>query len=809
MAALLFTGNVVGQAGGLDPSFSSGAGANGEVKVMTVQKDGMQVLAGSFTEFQGSTANKLVRIQRNGQKDANFNVGSGPNGDVNAIAVNADGGVLVGGTFTSFDGSPAGRLVRLTSFGAVDAGFLIGTGFTGGSVNAIAIQSDGRMLMVGGFTQFNGVARSRVVRLRVDGSLDAMYSIGTGANGEIHACSLDGQGRLVIAGSFTSFNGTARPGLARLNTNGTLDLTFNPGAGPNGAVYTVTHQRNGRILIGGQFTSYGGSTPAPRIARLLSTGAFDASFNTGMGFNGTVRTIVLQGDEKHLVGGEFTSYNGLARGRMVRLNTSGSLDGSFVTGSAFNSRVNAITWQPEGRVTAAGGFTSFSGTTQNGLARLMTGCDDTLQLILSTDGAGHQTSWELVGEGYTYPLCGGSGYADNSTIELTCCVPNTCLRLVVYDEAGDGMTTGGYVLADQFGNRIIDNSNDGVFGSKSSIKDHATFCLPLSTDRVTSSVCDRTNLLPTDYMIAVAIPEVSAEWGVGTQTDDGYEFWFFDPDGTYSHRRFRSHATSDGFGTGATRACYQRLSWTSSVNSIPLGVKLNVRVRGRVNGVNNAWGPACMFMLDPSGGNCPVTKLLDAVGNRYHSCGVTRTRSQYVTAQPVTGANRYQFEFVNTQDGYYYVAEATTYHRYLNWASPALVAGRTYTVRVRVSLDGGAKWCSWGEPCTVTITSGMQSGEGSAALGQYGEDGGLSLWPNPTTGDLLQLQLENMAPGTKDLTLQIFDATGRVVHTQRTGTDDVQWRTTVQLPGSLPNGQYFVLVASGERTWNQRFVVAR
>ncbi|MBK9765150.1 MAG: hypothetical protein IPO87_17850 [Flavobacteriales bacterium] len=197
------------------------------------------------------------------------------------------------------------------------------------------------------------------------------------------------------------------------------------------------------------------------------------------------------------------------------------------------------------------------------------------------------------------------------------------------------MSTGGYVLRDQAGNRIIDDSNDGVFASESSLANAERFCLPLSPDRVFVSNCDKMNFVPNDFMIASPVAAVSAQWGVGDQTDDGYEFWFFDPDGSYSQRKFRNHATTGGYGGGALRACYQRLSWFPFVTDPHEQGAERAYPWSRERG-NNAWGPACRFKVLPAPEICPVTKLLDIPGHQFFSCGVTRARTGFVVAQPVS-----------------------------------------------------------------------------------------------------------------------------------------------------------------------------
>ncbi|MBL7953064.1 MAG: T9SS type A sorting domain-containing protein [Flavobacteriales bacterium] len=801
-----FTSSTAAQSGSLDGAFNVGTGANGRVYTMVAQPDGKQIVGGAFTTYNGTARNRVVRVSRSGALDATFVIGTGPNGQVNHAAVDANGKILLGGSFTSYNGTNRSRLVRVNSNGTLDGSFNIGTGFNG-NVNFILVQPDGKILVAGMFTTYNGATQNRIVRLNSDGTLDATYQVGTGVNGDVYAASLDAEGRLIIGGSFTAVNGTTRINVARLTTTGAVDTGFDPGAGPNNAVYCIAVQRDGRILLGGLFTSYNAITPSARIARLERSGAYDNTFSVGTGFNSWVYTIAVQGDGKILAGGDFTTYNGTARNRMVRLNTNGSVDSGFSMGSAFNNWVYAITWQPEGRTTVAGGFTSYNGAARNRILRLQTGCDENVQLTVKADAFGSQTSWELMGEGFTYPVCNGSGFTNNTEVTVSCCVPHGPMRLRVLDSAGDGMTTGGYVLKDASGKRIIDNANDGAFASESSIATGGSFYLPMSAYRPLNSICDKVDWTYNQLMVASATDEVSAQWGVGDQTDDGYEFWFYDPDGSYSQRKFRSHAAPGSYGSGATRACYLNITWTP--NPIPENVLLNVKVRGRVNGTNREWGAACRFKLDPVSAACPRTKLIDTPGDQYFSCGASRTRSQYVTAKPVSGANRYEFEFVNVGDGYNYTIQSTNYHRYLNWASPALVSGRTYQVRVRASRDNGASWCQWGETCSVSITgpNAMAAGADVDRVDEL-QPFEMVLWPNPSAGDGMQISLTgHESDASVDIT--IMDMTGKLVHQQRIKGEGPALRSWIGFDGDLPAGQYFLRASVDEHVALQRFVVTR
>ncbi|HRO99211.1 MAG TPA: hypothetical protein PLN54_07220, partial [Flavobacteriales bacterium] len=256
----------------------------------------------------------------------------------------------------------------------------------------------------------------------------------------------------------------------------------------------------------------------------------------------------------------------------------------------------------------------------------VSGCTEQLVLNLTLDAFGSQTTWTLIEQGTNAVADQGGPYADGlpgAIITGTLCVPVGCYRLVVNDAGGDGIAGGGYVLrtAGTNGQRILDNSGNGAFGSTSAVIGNGGFCLPLGTDKLIFTSCDKLDWVNSQFIVAAENPAVSAQFGVNN-ANSGYQFWWFDPNGSYAYSKFRSHATSDGFGTGATRACHARINnW--SPNQIPANVLMNVKVRGRVNGVNGNWGPVCRFMIDPVRAACPRTKLVDIPGNTNFSCGVT------------------------------------------------------------------------------------------------------------------------------------------------------------------------------------------
>jgi uncharacterized delta-60 repeat protein len=141
---------------------------------------------------------------------------------------------------------------------------------------------------------------------------------------------------------------------------GAIDASFAPtGSGVSGQVNTVVVQPDGKVLIGGSFTNYNGTT-RNRIARLNVDGTLDMTFNPTQGFNNDVNSIALQSDGKIIVGGKFTSYEGLNAGRYVRLNADGTRDASFYEplNGNLNNDVNVVVVLPSDEILIGGSFTA-------------------------------------------------------------------------------------------------------------------------------------------------------------------------------------------------------------------------------------------------------------------------------------------------------------------------------------------------------------------------------------------------------------------------------------------------------------------
>jgi uncharacterized delta-60 repeat protein len=382
---------------------NTGTGMNLVAESIAIQSDGKIVIGGGFSTFNTVTVNRIVRLNTDGTRDTAFttNTGSGANGSINAIAIQSDGKIILTGAFgfTIFNGRLVGRFVRLNADGTRDTDIGTVLGFTG-AVYAIAIQSDGKIVVGGAFTTFNGVTVNCIVRLNADGTRDTAFTTNTGtaANGSINAIAIQSDGKILVGGAFTTFNSTTVNRIVRLNTDGTLDTAFttNTGTGFNSTVFSLAIQSDGKIVAVGAFLTFN-SVSITGITRLNSNGTVDATFPTGTNFNITggfgPLAVKIQSDGKIVVGGIFTSYRGTTRNRVARLNTDGTLDTSFTPdlNSISQRGINAIAIQSDGKIICLGGFTIASGVTVNGIARLNT--NGTLDTAFATNtGTGWNTS---------------------------------------------------------------------------------------------------------------------------------------------------------------------------------------------------------------------------------------------------------------------------------------------------------------------------------------------------------------------------------------------------------------------------------
>ncbi len=188
--------------GDIDNSFENINGFNGIIYSTAIQNDRKIVAGGNFTDYNGVTANRIIRLNLDGSRDTSFNIGTGFNWIVFDLSIQSDGKILVGGDFDLYNGFSARKVTRLNSDGGRDTSFGIGSGFNS-SVHSIFIQSDGKVVVGGDFTNYNNDTTNRLIRLNSDGGRDTSFDVGSGFSGSIRNIKTQSDGKIVLGGHFS------------------------------------------------------------------------------------------------------------------------------------------------------------------------------------------------------------------------------------------------------------------------------------------------------------------------------------------------------------------------------------------------------------------------------------------------------------------------------------------------------------------------------------------------------------------------------------------------------------------------------
>jgi uncharacterized delta-60 repeat protein len=316
--------------GSYDESFQVGAGftgssdvagATGRCYAVTMQPDGMVLVGGIFNSYNDTTVRSIARLRPDGSLDTTFVTGNGFNNIVHDIRVLPDGRILCVGQFTQFNGINRSKAAILLPDGSLDFSFVP----PAMDVNAFtaAVQGDGKLLIGGTISTVGGAPAGRLVRLNADGTLDSSFPQGTGFNALVLALHIMDDGRIMVGGGFTEFDGLPKQRITRLMPDGSLDPSFNASASASDQVRGIVEDAQGRFIITGNFFQVNGVARG-RVARLLANGTLDTSFDTPYGVGNTIMDVLLQPDGQLVVGGYFTTVELVARRSIARLNTTGS-----------------------------------------------------------------------------------------------------------------------------------------------------------------------------------------------------------------------------------------------------------------------------------------------------------------------------------------------------------------------------------------------------------------------------------------------------------------------------------------------------
>lgn len=469
------------KAGSIDHSFNVsdtistyGIGANGPVHVVKTLSDGKILIAGGFSQYNGEIGNffrlhpdgsvdvsftpvdfgintstfskiiiqpdnkiivaglfsqqkEIVRLNSDGTLDNTFNVGNGPNGLVKDAVLQPNGKIVILGEFVNYNLIPAYNLCRINFDGSFDNTFTSPISQPPGQqlLSHLALQADGKIILLGSFGLADGFPSSKICRINPDGSFDSGYSVGVGFDGQaiIHCAQIIANDFLLVSGSFSSFDGAPARAMLKINPNGLIDNTFNHsfGAGSfinsfasngtkifaqghfsNSGVYNGAKMvclnlsgsidnsfapgqvhsiksigfTNDGIVLGGSFSEYDYSYFSS-IVKIKFNGIPDFTFNRLTGFDNDVEVIKVQLDGKIIVAGQFRRYNDTFTKCIIRLEPNGEVDTTFSGNYLSTFAIKSLALQADGKILVGGNNLSYGSLSGNLLRLFPNGMPDT------------------------------------------------------------------------------------------------------------------------------------------------------------------------------------------------------------------------------------------------------------------------------------------------------------------------------------------------------------------------------------------------------------------------------------------------
>ncbi len=350
-----------------DLDFNIWSGADNTVRSIVIQDDGKIVMWWGFTTYSWVSAPAIVRLNSGWTIDTWFVVWWWFNGQVTTIALQDDGKIIVWWSFLTYSWVSSIRIARLTSTWALDTTFIVWTWFNN-TVNALAIQPDGKILVWWYFTTYSWVSAPAIVRLNSDWTIDTWFVIwwwfDWGFN-TVYSIALQPDGKIIVWWWFATYSWVSSPGIARLNSGWTIDTWFVVWWWFEwqgilwGIIYSIALQPDGKIIAWWIFDTYSW-TAINNILRLTSTWAIDTWFIAWWWFNSTVYSIALQPDGKIIAWWTFTTYLWATTNRIVLLNSNWTRDTGFNIWSWFNANVQSIAIEIWGKILVWWDFTNFN-----------------------------------------------------------------------------------------------------------------------------------------------------------------------------------------------------------------------------------------------------------------------------------------------------------------------------------------------------------------------------------------------------------------------------------------------------------------
>lgn len=401
----------------IDPNFKVAVGANGNIFNILPLSDGRLILVGSFTDFEHKGAvkplNRIVMVSKDGEVDRSLNTGTAVDGYLSSIAGLSNGRMAVAGSFSSFDVHRAQihNITVLNKNGSIDSTVVrtflsldtvpAFNGGVDGNINRIFVHGN-TITAVGAFNYYlqfvygksdyrmerdslvtDSVRVRNIIRFFSDGSLDSSFNYNSyahqsneGANGPVLDAYMQDDGKLIIVGRFTRYNGENVNNIIRLNTDGSIDRSFKIGSGSDNTISSIRYAAAfHHFVLSGYFKQFAGE-PHYGLVLLNDDGTIDETFkpiDIAAGYGYSFATQLANG--LVVVNGFFNEYAGVHRGRFMVLDEQGKLAQGYNTLGDFSGTVSQSleTKSASGKIQLmlVGGFGKFDERTVGNITRIV------------------------------------------------------------------------------------------------------------------------------------------------------------------------------------------------------------------------------------------------------------------------------------------------------------------------------------------------------------------------------------------------------------------------------------------------------
>ena len=339
---------------------------NGAIYQITyIPSEDSFLIGGGFYNYKNDSKNGMIKLHSDGTVNTNFDVGiHGFDKFVHGFRIFPDKKIIVAGWFDKYNDQPYKSIVKLNADGTEDTSFQVGTGFDYVTYD-VEILPDNESIFVGNFTTYQANSSTRIAKILPNGGFDTSFNVGTGFNGETYVVRAFSNGKLIVGGSYHEYNGTTSYHLIKLNADGTVYKTYNFSS--SGAIHEIIINSDDSYYVGGDFSSYNGSGYT-NIIKFNSDDTVDTSFFVDSSVFGSpsyeVDCMYIESSGKIILVGGFHN-------NIVRVDSSGVLDTSFNVGTGLNDTGFAIDGNNDNDIYLVGGaFTEYNGISRGYIVTL-------------------------------------------------------------------------------------------------------------------------------------------------------------------------------------------------------------------------------------------------------------------------------------------------------------------------------------------------------------------------------------------------------------------------------------------------------